>query len=588
MVDPLSVIGLAPIVYNTAAKAWSTVSGAISFPEDSEDLMIRLETARARFDIWASFSGLEAGRLESRLMPFDSLIERSLGRIDELFSNTDQLKDRYGLTLEEVSEPDAEKQASRVMRMRRSLRAANARLKHTAGEPSSQEHLSQLSINPGKGKRLRWAIKDKDTFESFVVLVEVHVDGLQKLLTESQIKIAQQEVTRFGLQLVGSSSDTQSLSNLQKVGEATPERSGIDIHFLAQLKIISCQTGRVTFGSVKAGEFSLDTTPLADRKKVRFLQRGAINRDVCYMFEKKEYDSNISEQNKDLLESRIQRLVSLLSAPHADRELHTLQAVGYVDDPELHCWWLAFRFPLPPMISTSLPLSQRQPISLRELYSIPFKPPLEKRYQLVRRVAHTFAKLYGSDWMHKSITSQNIIFPQLSEQNSLNSFRAINSALVQGFGYSRQQTEAQTIDRGKVLGDLEAAIYRHPNYQGDAASGYKTQYDIYSFGLILFEIALWAPLLSLFVPPKGPVESASVQLSPVMKHFHQEEALELKRRVMIRVDKELAFRVGTKYCEVVRWCLSFYQTPLDNKQPWQAGMEFYNNVVIPLEELSNE
>jgi hypothetical protein len=624
MVDgTVSVVGLARLAYSTAAKAWTTVGDAISFPEDSEDLLIRIETSRARFDIWGSLSGLEHGPLRHSLVPFESLIERALRRIDQLFSNADQLSDRYGLALEDVSKNNVEKQKSRIARMQRSLRAANARLRHPGEKQAPEDQLVHLSLDPGPAKRLQWAIKDRAMFEGFIGLVEVHVDGLQKLLSESQRRTSQQEVTRFAFQVVGSSSDTQSLSTLKttdttihrrfdeisaqnllflhaelaelddpqrQYDEQNPPQEGseIDMRLLAQLKIISCQPGSATIEMVRPEHFNLQDVPLVDRKKGRFLHRAAFSKDVCYLLEKKEYDGNITEQDKVILEKRVQRLVSLLSAPHAARELHTLQAVGYADDPELHSWWLAFRFPLPAIVPISLSLTQKQPLSLRKIYNLPFKPPLEKRYQLATKVAHTLAKLYGSDWMHKSISSDNIIFPQVYDENQSVSFRAISSALVQGFGYSRQHTEAQTIDQGKVLGDLESAIYRHPNYQGVAASGYKIQYDIYSFGLVLFEIALWTPMISMLaaVPRHG--GNAVVHLSPDMKHFHQFEALELKRRVMLRVDSELAFRLGTRYCEVVRWCLGFSRSEFNDDQPWQAGVEFYNNVVIPLEEISNE
>jgi hypothetical protein len=189
--------------------------------------------------------------------------------------------------------------------------------------------------------------------------------------------------------------------------------------------------------------------------------------------------------------------------------------------------------------------------------------------------------------MHKGITSENIIFAQPSAGNSIESFRDITGALVQGFGYSRKQTEAQTIDRGKILDDLEAALYRHPNYQGAAAGGYKIQYDIYSCGLLLFEIAIWNPLLSLLAATvRSPgTQSLRVELSPQMTHFHREEALELQRRILARVKEELPFRVGTMYCEAVFWCLNFYQTAENLPYKWQAGVEFYNHVVIPLDKI---
>lgn len=48
-------------------------------------------------------------------------------------------------------------------------------------------------------------------------------------------------------------------------------------------------------------------------------------------------------------------------------------------------------------------------------------------------------------------------------------------------------------------------MYRHPNYQGEAAQGYKVQYDVYSVGLVLVEIALWMPLGSFLEGMRKPV-----------------------------------------------------------------------------------
>jgi hypothetical protein len=182
--------------------------------------------------------------------------------------------------------------------------------------------------------------------------------------------------------------------------------------------------------------------------------------------------------------------------------------------------------------------------------------------------------------MHKGINSKNIVFPQIYSMVSVQSFASIQTALVQGFNYSRPLTQAQTIDRGKVLNDLESAIYRHPYYQGEAASGYQIHYDIYSLGLVLLEIALWGPLMDLLAAKHRPGKEPPVALSPDMPRFHEAEAVELKRRVMIRVGSELAYRVGTKYKEVVRWCL-------DLEGPVTA-IEFYNMVAIPLDELCGQ
>jgi hypothetical protein len=229
----------------------------------------------------------------------------------------------------------------------------------------------------------------------------------------------------------------------------------------------------------------------ADRKRTRFLKRGRVDVDACFLFEKKDYDISLTDTDKDLLKERMRKLVSLLGGNRTHIQLHTMEAVGYMDDPKFHCWWRVFRFPL--LMSEAFS-NESDPLSLRNLYASPVKPPLEQRYLLAERLAGTFPKLYGSDWMHKNINSTNIVFPQLYSRECVQSFRALSSALVQGFAYSRQYTEAQTIDRGRVLGDLESAIYRHPNYQGEAANGYQSHCDVYSLGLVFYEIALWAPI----------------------------------------------------------------------------------------------
>jgi hypothetical protein len=425
-------------------------------------------------------------------------------------------------------------------------------------------------------RRLRWAIRDKDKFKHFVDTLEQHVNGLQKLIFENQRRDVQHEGTRFNFQIVQEISDTERLSLLQNASPCEESFSEVDVAYLAQCKAISLQKAEsLPRTKSKADGWSMRDTAPADLAKARFLKAGHSDPEVAYLFEKKTYDPNISEEDKDLLQERIRKLVSLLGKSGSQLHLQTLQAVGYTDDPDRHCWWIVFRFPLSPLDTREAITSE--PLSLRKLFHSPFKPALETRYKLAKRIVYTFARLYGSDWMHKSINSTNIIFPQVYSTKALVGFRQIETALVQGFGYSRQHTEAQTIDRGKVLHDLEAAIYRHPLYQGEAASGYKVHYDIYSLGLVLFEIAIWSPLMTLLAAKYKPEKAPSVALSPDMRQFYEPEAKELHRRVNLRIDEEVAYRMGTKYKNAVQWCLNL-------KGPVTA-IEFYNIVAIPLDDL---
>jgi hypothetical protein len=76
------------------------------------------------------------------------------------------------------------------------------------------------------------------------------------------------------------------------------------------------------------------------------------------------------------------------------------------------------------------------------------------------------------------------------------------------------------------------SLYRHPNYQGEAAQGYKIQYDIYSVGLVLMEICMWEPL-TRFWEAGAPLEQGlekQASLSPGCEAFRRDEAIALQKQ----------------------------------------------------------
>lgn len=576
------VVGVVPIAFKATVEAWRILDDAVTFDGDTTDLIIRLETVKAHLGIWAAKAGLTNGKLIPALIPLEELLERTLWRIRDLIEEVDQRGKKYGLFPEDSEEHDSRSAIATVIQMRRSLQSiltssrSNTNLENLVeGELSLQSKADRNEASIAR--RMRWAIRDKKKFEDFISIVERHVKGLQNFIVETDRKKIEQEAARLALEIIRGLSQPEALSQLQNVSGWNGELSQIDVTSLAQWKSIMLQRTPL-LATIRPGAKDWNVVGIngENRSKMRFLRKGRMNPELTYLFEKKDYDMNISDELKDLLGERIQKLVSLLGSPGAQRKLHTLQAIGYVDDPDYHCWWIVFQFPQSPIDDINRQPSE--PLSLHKLFSSPLKPALERRYRLAKRLVDTFARLYGSDWMHKGISSKNVIFPQVYTEASSSTFSSTQTALVQGFNYSRQLTQAQTIDRGKVLYNLELALYRHPSYQGEAASGYQIHYDIYSLGLVLLEIALWGPLMDFLVAK--PTKQPPVALSPDMPHFHEADALELKRRVMIRVTHEMAYRVGTKYKEIVQWCLNL-EGPV-------TAVEFYNMVVIPLDELCSQ
>lgn len=578
---PGLVFGVVPVVFNAAIEAWKVLDDTVSFVDDTEDLGIRLETVKAHLGIWAARSGLTDGKLDEVLVPFEELIARTLNRICDLVTEAKQKGDKYGLSV--VEEKEASKGNAAIFQMRRSLhlitsksRASQSKIAAGLEAEAARLSISQHETDPSFSRKVFWAVRDKRKFESLVAMLEKHVHSLQGFLVEQDRRKAQQDGTRLALDLIERLSENHDLSQLTGAFTWDEAYSQIDVSALAQWKISARVPARPYSNNFKTNEdWGLKNIKPEDRNNACFIKRGRIDGEAAYLYEKKDYDTNISDDMKDELRDRIEKLLALLQNPKSQRHLHTLQALGYLDDVDNHCWWIVFRFPIGLMDDLGNGLNK--PLCLRMLYSSPYKPPLEDRYRIAKRIVDAFAHLYGSDWMHKGIDSRNIIFSRLASPHTLQTFKSLTTALVQGFNYSRQLTQAQTIDRGKIHSDLEAAIYRHPLYQGDAASGYQIHYDIYSLGLLLFEIALWGPLMDILAAKFRPGKEPPVALTPSMRHFHEREALELKRRIDIRVEHELAYRVGTKYKELVHWCLNL-------KGPVTA-VEFYDMVAVPLDEL---
>ncbi|ORY12041.1 prion-inhibition and propagation-domain-containing protein [Clohesyomyces aquaticus] len=565
------VVGVVPVIFKTAIDAWKTVDDAVTFEGDAEDLGIRLESVKAQLGLWAAEAGLTEGELVPALLPQEELIARTLRRICDLLSDAERQGKKYGIVAKDTKEVDLDKAKGPAIQMSRVLHSILNTSKSRGFIDKKAERNATLERNETTmSRRAYWAVRDKDRFTDFVDTLEKHVKGLQSYVGSSDRKRIQQQGTRLIIELLRQETDPGALSQLLRVSGWDDDFSQMDINSLAQWKMINLlRTPTIGMSTLNWG---LKQCSFEERSRVRFLKASSSDPASLYLFEKKEYDPNISDELKDLLQERIRKLIDLLGGPGAQRYLHTLHALGYSEDPDYHCWWIVFRFPLAPP-SVPEPNSS-QPLSLRAILSSPSKPALEVRYLLAKRLVDTLARLYASDWMHKGISSKNIIFPQSSSATTMPS---LETALVQGFNYSRQLTQAQTIDRGKVLGDLESAIYRHPFYQGETASGYQIHYDIYSLGLILFEVALWGPLMDMLAAKYRPGKEPPVALSTDMQYFHEVEALELKRRVMMRVDMEVAYRVGTKYKDVVKWCLSL-TGPV-------TAIEFYNMVAIPLDEI---
>ncbi|OJD17348.1 hypothetical protein AJ78_02533 [Emergomyces pasteurianus Ep9510] len=603
----------------------SHIKDTLHYSADSEDLILQLELERFRFQTWARNAGLTEGELSPGLLPIYETVERTLRIIGELLKNADELRERYGLcaSQSETVEPDKVKRF--IAKMRKSIRASGMKL-DSEGEgeernENEREHESDASQAVGHGKRLRWGIRDKKQFRKLITDLESHVEKLNQLLSETQQKSLKEDRKRLDIVFVGNVNDDGSLQWIRNALEQEPGTSSIralmERKSLADRHPIRPRSGALALSPLTLNQFLV---PTGYHTQGRFMAKN-IQSGEYVLLEKKAYESDISTQDKHILTMRVNRLVLLLSATKSP-DFQTLQALGLIHDPGNLCWWIVFKFPVTTIPGISMDSASTQPVSLLALLESKLRPSLESRLHLASKLSMTLSELYGSSWLHKNIRSENILFPAVygTKRGNNSGTLALDtnshlllSPLVAGFNYSRQETEAQTIDKNMFHDNIGPVIYRHPNYQGDAAQGYRIGYDIYSFGLVLAEIAWWVPLSS-FLDAKGlgasgtsslsssaqsrstttsnvapSISATAVQLSSTMGRFQRPEALELLRRVTSRADRYADQQNGVDGNNPNGATAATAGTApvAESFDDWHPALEFYNRVVVPLRKIAN-
>jgi len=193
----------------------------------------------------------------------------------------------------------------------------------------------------------------------------------------------------------------------------------------------------------------------------------------------------------------------------------------------------------------------KTPVTLQGLLSASFDsdetgtvPSLRVRFALARIISTALYQLQCSSWLHRNLTSHNIVF----FHDQATGRPRLDAPFMVGLQYSRPDDQSRG-DRDKPWSEgvwdipPAVAIYLHPHLSEDRSrSGgrrgrrrYRRSYDVYSLGIVLFEIAMWEPVLC-FLGSGSDVVAAS-------------------RKIRECVERELVSEVGEMYRDAVVACL---------------------------------
>lgn len=195
---------------------------------------------------------------------------------------------------------------------------------------------------------------------------------------------------------------------------------------------------------------------------------------------KNEFEFPTWGPNPDLVK-RLSQLSALLEKREKPKELSIPDCLGYFQDktPKRNRFGFVLKVPKQSQ-------SKAVPESLFEILEREqSKSTINKRIKIAQSVVTSLFCLHAVGWLHKGLRSASILFSGESSE-----------PLISGFEYARPA--AANITSTRPPSDLMWAIYCHPDYQNNAPGHYRKDFDIYSLGIILLEIAHWKTADELF------------------------------------------------------------------------------------------
>lgn len=272
-------------------------------------------------------------------------------------------------------------------------------------------------------------------------------------------------------------------------------------------------------------------------------------------YEKSEMQSlRIQQIALERMEQRINVLAELLQT-QGSSDLHTLKCIHWFHEPDEARFGLVFDYPT----------EYDGMISLRDLSSRRTqkqRPTLAQRFSIVKSVGDALLKWHiSADWVHQGIASHNIYFFKSKQRTSFD----FSSPYIFGYEFSRPSDGISLLNS---VEDFEQNVYRHPNRQGLPSEYQKKKHDLYSFGILMFEVGIWGLVGNLFD------EKTRKDLSPwKMSEFIKRNAHE-----------RLGHRMGSAYTRATTNCLDMdFGVELDDAVDTQLAKAFEDLVLKRIE-----
>ncbi|KAI4163636.1 MAG: hypothetical protein LQ342_002670 [Letrouitia transgressa] len=251
-------------------------------------------------------------------------------------------------------------------------------------------------------------------------------------------------------------------------------------------------------------------------------------------------DDTWRRENPKAFRLRTQNLTKILNKDLAPLGLSVLHCIGYLDQSSKVT---GYAFRLPP----EAPQDQK-PLTLHQLFATVRQPSdvpgLGERFELAKALVSTVFEIHNLGWLHKNLSPKQVVFFKRGN----NPEPDLSRPFLMGFDISRPNAPGEVSE--KPLSDSEDDLYRHPDYRSVNSQSFLPSFDIFSLGILLFEIGLWRS-----VGAQGQRRSSNRQERPDLQS-HTSDPQFIEKVVTRGQISDLKRYMGKIYHDAVFACLS--------------------------------
>lgn len=249
--------------------------------------------------------------------------------------------------------------------------------------------------------------------------------------------------------------------------------------------------------------------------------------------------------------AQLGRLAEFSKPEKIPRGLRILQFLGILRQPSGERYGLVWAEP-----SIFHGRSHYRPFTLTEAFTIKGQrgPSLDENFILVHALAMSVLTLHQLGWVHKAISSYNIIF-----------FSAQASPVdwLRPYLIGPLTEDVEDMD---LMNDRDADIRDYyPPYLRASGHSYNSIHDYYSLGIVLLEIGFWRPL------------------KEIAREHSGDSSEDLQKWIIEMRLPLLRYNMGDRYSDVVEACLRKNgDSSVENISSRTAGIEIGQYVVSRL------